>query len=488
MVFDPLSIIGYVGVGLGLVNFLLSTVSRIEQFQRDSRWAKHKLKSYNAQLSAVDVQLRAWNMLWCQGEFSDEDYEYFWGPYGLATIKDLMELILVELSEIRLLMYRELGETPQSRDMEAHGVEQEDWQHWQGRLDGLRHMTSAYSPRPTFLTRLLFASFRSANLDERTKRLREHVKDLTGTSQILFVNVQFWQSVDQKVEGETLRQLNERREWMEDTRHLLTRLYDLSRGHGQWSLILSPPDKLAMASSINANADIQVDFYIRTQATANRPRMDRLAYFYRPATGHAPTPEETYNTVISNAMTVSVGEDNDHLSTWVATAEAASLENRARLARVALGVVNWTMLLWETPWTDGICCCGVKFIALASENVPNAEPQAAFLTLPLCSKTERAHLGHKALLMGVALSELALRRTVVASIHDATGQTNFLINGQPNGTVTEGQLLDMIKARNGPGYSWAVKFCFTFNTALVRGGHQFRPHDIITIEQNVTDR
>jgi hypothetical protein len=44
-------------------------------------------------------------------------------------------------------------------------------------------------------------------------------------------------------------------------------------------------------------------------------------------------------------------------------------EDRARLA---LGLANWTLLLWSTNWTGELCCCVIEFVKLstAASNAP----------------------------------------------------------------------------------------------------------------------
>jgi hypothetical protein len=44
MVFDPLSIIGYVGIAAGLVSFLASTIARLEKISRDFQDAGNQLR------------------------------------------------------------------------------------------------------------------------------------------------------------------------------------------------------------------------------------------------------------------------------------------------------------------------------------------------------------------------------------------------------------------------------------------------------------
>ncbi len=85
--------------------------------------------------------------------------------------------------------------------------------------------------------------------------------------------------------------------------------------------------------------------------------------------------------------------------------------------------------------------------------------------------------------MGVSLAELALMQSINVN-PSAGGSANFSVNGN---TLTEMELLDSIKTKNGPGYRSAVWYCFEYSRKLARG-EGFRAHDIIVFKENVIKR
>jgi hypothetical protein len=172
------------------------------------------------------------------------------------------------------------------------------------------------------------------------------------------------------------------------------------------------------------------------------------------------------------------GRGGDDLRARLGALRRREEEFKQQLARAAIGLVNWTMLLWTTPWTDGICSCHLRFIKSATITAT-----ATFTPATACSKTTHNHLPNKALLMGVALSELALRQPIIVNLDVAGRTATFSRNGD---IVDEMKLLQDLRMGPGPGYRSAVSHCFEYSRQLARGsGEGFRPSDIIVFKENI---
>jgi hypothetical protein len=79
------------------------------------------------------------------------------------------------------------------------------------------------------------------------------------------------------------------------------------------------------------------------------------------------------------------------------------------LVNTALGLVNWSILLWNTPWTTGLCSCRIRYAYLDSRGRANATftaMQGGLFPRPrhIQGLDLRCPL---ALLVGVSLAELA---------------------------------------------------------------------------------
>lgn len=478
MVFDPLSVIGYVGTAAGLVGFLVSTVTRLEQYQRDFKDAAFKLNWYEDRLTSIDGELTAWGRLWC-GEYSEDDYRYFWGYRGFESVQQKMTLIQHEINEIGLLLYERVM---RDEDRHAGRIVSGDWERWKLQLENLRSNQDRYSPSVDLISRIFFASFRGANLKERTTELEKMVSNLKTDTQRLLFDIQFRPTTSTTVDDDVLRRVLDRRAWVDEHRAILTELFDSSKQWGKWSLVLRPPDEQGELSSIDGGNGIRIEFDAVPALISGRMTRDLGIVDFYPSRFPRNNP----------AITEWYSQERRGTKLWLPTREDYLVARftilrrceagfRQNLARAAIGLVNWTMLLWDTPWTDSICSCQLRFVTFRRDGTDITV--ATFAATNLCSKTRQDHIPNKSLLMGVSLAELALMQSITVNL-SAGITTNFSVNGN---TVTEMELLDSVKTKNGPGYRSAVWYCFEYNKRLARG-EGFRPHDIIVFKENVIKR
>jgi len=107
MVFDPVSVVGYVSTAAGFVSFLASTISVLEKRVRDYKDCGKQLRWYKTRLESCRLFLNAWQMLWCHGRqpYTDEEYEYFWSLEGFREMQEKIEIIELEINDIGMLLY-----------------------------------------------------------------------------------------------------------------------------------------------------------------------------------------------------------------------------------------------------------------------------------------------------------------------------------------------------------------------------------------------
>jgi hypothetical protein len=259
MVFDPLSVIGYVSTAAGLVSFLTTTVTRLEKQGRDFQDSGKQLRWYNTKFATSYLVLKAWQRLWCHGArtYSDDEYEYFWGAENFKEMREKINLIKIEMDDIGRLLYS--GFEPEStRVREETEPTGEDWEGWQQRLKYLGGLQKRFNPKPSWVSKICFASFGGANLEERTKRLKEKVDDLKE-----FSTTAYWyaQTLDaQAVTEDELVRLLDRKRWIDELSKSLTELYQECGVNDTWSLVLGAPDEEGCLSSVDDQTDIMIEF------------------------------------------------------------------------------------------------------------------------------------------------------------------------------------------------------------------------------------
>jgi len=179
MVFDPLSIFGYVGTAAGLTGFLATTVAKLEKLGRDYGECGQLLEWHSSRFATLQWSLDGWKCLWCHDgvqAYSEEVYDYFWGPDGFSELQTKLRLIHFEIDAIGLLLYSAF----EPRSYQADTVSTEHWRHWVERLDHLSTHQKQFVPNINWLKKICFAGFKGATLDVRLERLHRKVKDLTS--------------------------------------------------------------------------------------------------------------------------------------------------------------------------------------------------------------------------------------------------------------------------------------------------------------------
>lgn len=153
------------------------------------------------------------------------------------------------------------------------------------------------------------------------------------------------------------------------------------------------------------------------------------------------------------------------------------------MTRTALGLINWTLLLWNTSWTNCICTCCIRFMDI---NIAGGM-QAATLT-PLDNVSNHAVScsgygleGRKAPLLGLSLAELAIRKPIELTLH--TGQLLFSVDDQ---RLSSRQLLSRIEEIS-PEFMLTVRYCLHYHSKMEASGFMFRADHIILFKEQVID-
>ena len=492
MVFDPVSVIGYVGTTAGLVGFLAATVTKLEKLNRDFHDAEKQLRWYNTKFATCWLVLKAWQRLWCDGvrSYSDEDYEYFWGKDYFEEMKEKFRLIQIEIEDIGLLLYS--GFDSESESDISHQPSIEDWQRWQQRLEYLSTPRRRFHPRLSWVSKLCFASFRGANLEERTKRLKEKIDDLKELS-----TTAYWytQSLDtQAVTQAKLVHLLDRKQWIDELSNSLTQLYQKcdSINDATWSLILSAPDEEGGISSVQNQTDVRIEFEVFKIIQAKcHFRSIGIVPLYGSQLKQMTIGElveqvhGSTNLVIPNWWSQTLKELLVIDSTDFSQAfHQNGIQQRILRTTTAIRLVNWTILLWHTPWTFDACTCRIRYVFLDPQgekwNATITTMPNSLMGLPCYDSV----LGNRrALLLGVSLAELAIKKTIKVSLN-STGGPIFYIDGA---VISEKELLEQVKNESCNDFKLSVRFCLVFDSRMISGCLDLRPNDIVGFKENVLD-
>ncbi|KAH7264603.1 hypothetical protein B0J15DRAFT_581636 [Fusarium solani] len=138
------------------------------------------------------------------------------------------------------------------------------------------------------------------------------------------------------------------------------------------------------------------------------------------------------------------------------------------------------MLLWGTPWTDGICTCGLRFVTVTLSN-GLTQMAVTFQRRMFCDRDQFEEIetirARKALLLGISLAEFALTQPVKVKMQE---------NGEPlfctgDNWGPEKELLDAVAAGAGRPYREAVWYCSKYDRDL----SDFRPHHFLLFQEHV---
>ncbi|KAF4986472.1 hypothetical protein FDECE_15941 [Fusarium decemcellulare] len=378
----------------------LSIICRLEQFSCDFGEAHEKLRWYNLQISGANIEIQAWRRLWCEEfPYTDQDYEYLWGTGPEEAGRPVPK-------EKRV----------RSRDS------------WFNDL----------------LNKLLFASYRGANLEERIKRLRDKIQALTSDSEKLFIQTQFWLSGSDKADGDTIRRVNERKELMEERNKELRQFHSLSGYLGEWSLVLTLPREGSGPNLIDEEARFYMKFIHRPVALMPPDARSPIFITFSTPMGNPSDFRLWYEHQVQNAAPVPMR--SEPLLGLFPIYQDRKPGRRKSLVHAAIGIVNWTMLLWGMPWTMGICSYRLRFVVMHSTDGTAASRASITNSTEPCPKNPSGqHSKRLALSMGISLAELALKQPI--TLNATSNEMIFHLDGSPEPTY-EQQLLKLVKRRS----------------------------------------
>jgi hypothetical protein len=494
MPFDPVSIIGYVGTTAGLISFATNTIGKIDKQIRDYQECRRLLWWYRGQMGSIIMTLKSWQMLWCMGSraYADETYRHWWNDDGLYEISQKLEDIKFENDAIGLLLYPGLAKTISEADQRTlvapdHyegtlAVSASVWSHWE------KFLRSAESKdlNANWFEKLRFTVLNNLNLEERIQRLRNRVKDLQDYSTEMYWLVQDTIGDPGTILKGDLAKSAIQKEWTDDLVERMEKLHIACRGSGNtWSLVLSMPDEEGGPISIENESDIRFEFDVSRSETSKRQELGGVGIV---SVLHSDLNDSMIQTLAYNSFPAKKAISRSGLLRQILFSESTSTSRVRKMSAMdraitAFGLVNWMMLLWNTPWTFNLCSCGIRYAYLDRER-KNWNP--IFTSHNTRHVSPHCHDDHikdrKFLLMAVTLAELGLSKPVGVTVDDDREEVTFTVDGR--GTSRRA-LLQELGRECSDSYRKVVQYCLACNSRSP--WKLLRMRDYIAYKENIID-
>lgn len=480
--FDPVSVVGFVGTTAGLISFMLTTVEKLHDKKSEWQECKHLLSWYKSQYDATLLQLKCWKNIWCpEGHpWHDPAYLYFWGCDGFRAVKDRVDGILIEDEKIRRLIFC-VGNNPKSAPSDPESPhEQNNLVEWQACLQGLvAHPIS--QPRPEhWMLRFCLALYKHADIKTRITRLKERVGDLDTFSKLTFWELQEQQDKSKQVLSDDIGRLYRVRTAVERLERFLKALGEDSPSHNQWSLILGRPEISEGLITLAEDSVLTLEFLV--EQTPLKDRIVARVYIDCPLADTELGDMSDLERMIKHPA----GATQPVIQAMKEFLEQAMIKDDLRKAgevvrtKVASGLVDSLIICYGTPCTSDLCTCGVRATHLMNEG--KLWSFRAFDGNHNCHDQSLRNRGF--VLLAVALAELALSKPINV-VQSTPGELEFHVVS-PGGFKSFGLagLLKLISHRTCRPYRKAVEYCFEMDRKLLR--REIRPEDFTRCMEKIS--
>lgn len=492
---DPLSIIGTTtGLAFGTLGFLLQTITALEQAGRDYRNYPGRLGDFKRQLWQCEAQLEDWKTRW--DGFSNKTYKAFWGD-NYEEIRDWCTDMGKLCDEIR----RELrGQGDKRKSGKAKAMMKRAWfvltmndpsKNTKARLKANGKVSSVPNGQPITSSerivptqKIAFALYKSGRLRQQLDDLSKAIDNLDKFSRMQFRRQQRSNKIDPPTREELRRveRLMTFVDYLTNSAgrvHEVRKCLDLEQKTRLWALELRLPDNEGDAFEWDNMGKINIDFTLHVKDQQSQWTSRRIRTYHLP-------PSSPDVTLLSKAITEgrfdvklgSEGKAKQSFGILDPSTGRRSHSYRKLLkdgilrdkevykawesdrANLIFGIVNWTILLWQTNWTTYPCCCSLRF-----EQVPIIGRQH---TLTAVEKDDcHGDLGvqKKLLLLGMTLAELTIAcslqidETKVGAASESNLQ--FIMNrGEGEEMISRDRVLQKIRKRSGSNrFTEAIAFC-----------------------------
>jgi hypothetical protein len=343
---------------------------------------------------------------------------------------------------------------------------------------------------PDWSYKICFALYKNAALKTAVDALEKAVNQLCAYSVAVFWVLQEEANLKKEVNESLVRRLNDLRGRVEEWSEFMSDLHRLNTTavETQWALALRLPDAQGCPECLITDSDIEINFIISRKVLNEHLWADVIVIRYptdygvcNSASPFAEQIPESYEVGISYPNTRATAFRcilNEISRCVINTQRERQLATRLERAEAALGLANWVILLWNTPWIPEICTCAI-YSTIHSDNkchftlhwkeTNHVQPQCVIESFG----------ARRYLHLGIALAEFAIGLPI--TLNDTSQLDDlFCLDTEPRSLV---DLLREVGRKTSHGYRCAVEYCFKMDEKSLT--KVFRPENMERDNDNI---
>ena len=484
MIPEPITAIS---TGIGLLGFILtSALNTIERIwlTKDALEEHHeRLIAHKYTLRACELRLSSWYRLWFprHGVFQDDFAAKLWGGKGAAELEDLIVQIVSAAETVKRKLYgtaddRKLPDWLLDSEERAlrNGIQRSNTGQWS-------HLCEAVA----------FALWQNASPKDPIAKIKDLIQNLDTMSHDYYYSEHGRDKIGTKISSCEVLALERSERRFQLISNALRLAYEDLNGKINlfglrriWALLCTPTCRDTQHTLETESEYLDIEFLklesgFETNAASYRISeslsMDRI-------TGETEFGErlrEKEGTdggfAASSALKRTIKDLFSCLAQIPPDVDGRDTTRKRYVwgtillrARAALGLANWMALVWNTPWLDSLCSCGVRPVKFEDGTSVAVFTQMEHQPDGCC---DPEFYLHQHLLLGVVLAELALARPVCVRRCSDSGAPNFVVfhTGRRNDAeqLSSRQLIERVgSAANSSDYEAAIKYCFRLHEGL----------------------
>ena len=473
--FDPLSALSCIGFAIGVVGFLATTLSKLDEGFDKVRECREILLHLSLQLEDGHLQLKAWRSIWIsEPKYEDQLYVYLWGQEGFDDVQTRLRSLLDLSIRIRTLL-----RWPASNERENNlsPAERLEWHKFLGQeVFETSDRSGLNDQKLNLLRRIGFSLFGNAALQDKIGRFNSQVQGLDDFSMRMF---RLLQSGDPntRVSPKEVRELAGLKLFIDRASIFGSSVYESSR----WipgvdaTLEISPPEEDQALHLWNEVDDLHLDLLIILNAAPKR----KAGRFRITQRSTAQTPRDEVLELLKEACLLVLDgiTVNINPTRGISLAELECPSSRSRPFRKMLidgvltskvgksfdmeradliyGLAHWFIHFWNTPWVVYMCSCNIRQV-----HFPESRTRHSLAAGPA---TVTCHSGCRPIqmadqrltLLGKTLAEAAL--AVPIGLEFEGGELKFRIDTARKSR--EDLLADLANRHGRTNITKAIRYC-----------------------------
>ena len=478
---DPFSIIGLLRATAGLTTFLLKSVQHASITIERASKCERMLHRYDKRFKVLKLEYQEWTRTWASALRSATNATEAWGSLDWKDITTSLKGILKEEENIRNIIY---GKSLRSRECDID-------QQWE---DVARIVWSSSEPQSiepqhaNIALSLAFALWDEKLLEDHIRALEEYIRHIRKTADSAFRR-EHGLAMDEPLLEDAIDDVSATWRRAEDFWNQMSEAYQQLNGSGQvWSLVLKPPN-LPHRCRFDYDDDIKVQLFgteggFHTEASGTTISVD----YHFSESSKRPRLNKSFASALKSPVPSSLrGYLGESLKTIFLLSSKQSQQTqklwqfrlREERAQLALYIISWCILVWRSNWVENLCNCGMRYATFPTQCTKVLVFGDSCLTRVPCfgpGVHQRRHL-----LLGIALSELAIQQPIKGFIHHR--EPRFRVIGKNTDLHEQDEilhiadLLELVRDHTSRLYKDAVQYCFNMDLRK-QSQKDFTPQDV----------